>query len=322
MFYLFRRTAARFIDYLLWGMLAVAVLGEKTGEVHSPSLIFYIFFWGYVFVEALLISVFATTVGKRLTGIRVYGLDGKNLPFRVSLKRAFLVFGAGMGFFLPYVSLILPLYAVYRLAKRRKVFWDMVSDSTVEAVKTTLTDKVLLVVFVLFLSVGYFLTARSAFVHRAPDYAAIEDSVLTVYFEEIRPLMVQALSEESVLSPEAAVQTIVSLDQIQKLLQYQMEELGLIKEQLQKRIDKMPIEELRLLRQEQLNAVVFKMNGFLFAESMRVSLFQNILTFFKSEEKNKYTLINDRPVFQDPEIARQYDNYMVQLQAFLSVPLL
>ena len=287
MLYLFRRAAARFVDYLLWGMLAVAVLGEKTGDVHSPSLFFYIFFWGYVFVEALSISMFATTVGKRLLGIRIYGFDGKNLKFFPSLKRAFLVFGAGMGFFLPYVSLILPLYALYRLAKHRNVFWDMVSSSTAEAVKTTWSDKVLLIAFILFLLTGYFLTVRTAFIHRAPDYAAIEDGALTVYFDEIRPLMVQALSEEAVLSPAAAIQTGRSLEQVQKLLQYQMEELVLIKDQLQQRIDKMPIEELRQLRQDQLNEVVFKVNSFLFAESMRVSLFENILTFFKSAEKNK-----------------------------------
>lgn len=29
MTYPFRRAAARFIDYLLWGMLVIAVLGEK-----------------------------------------------------------------------------------------------------------------------------------------------------------------------------------------------------------------------------------------------------------------------------------------------------
>lgn len=40
MVYPFRRAAARFIDYLLWGMLAVAVLGERTGDVRSPSWLF------------------------------------------------------------------------------------------------------------------------------------------------------------------------------------------------------------------------------------------------------------------------------------------
>ncbi|MGN1079766.1 MAG: RDD family protein [Alphaproteobacteria bacterium] len=322
MVYPFRRAAARFIDYLLWGMLAVAVLGEKTGDVHSPSWLFYASFWGYIFVEAVLISVFATTIGKRLTGIYVYGPDGKKLPFLLSLKRAFLVFGAGMGFFLPYVSLVLPLYAFYRLVKYKTVFWDMVSDSKPESIKTTLADKLLLAAFILFLLFGYFLTARTAFIHREPDFSVIEDSVLTSYFNDIRPQMVRILSEESVLSPQAAVETAHSLKHIQKMLQYQKEELILIRDQLQQRIDKMPIEELRRIRQKQLDAVMMKMNNFLFAESMRVSLFENILEFFKSAEKNKYVFINGRPVFQDPEMRRQYDNFMAQLQAFLSLPLL
>ncbi len=322
MVYPFRRAAARFIDYLLWGMLAVAVLGERTGDVRSPSWLFYVSFWGYVFVEAVLISVFATTIGKRLTGIYVYGSDGKKMPFLFSLKRAVLVFGAGMGFFLPYVSLVLPIYAFYRLVKYKTVFWDMVSDSTVKAVKTTLLDKLLLAAFAIFLLTGYLLTARTAFVHREPDFAVIEDSVLTSYFDDIRPQMIRALSEESVLSPEAAVQTDRSLKRIQKMLQYQKEDLILIKDQLQQRIDKMPIEELRRIRQKQLDAVMTKMNNFLFAESMRISLFENILEFFKSAEKNKYVLVNGRPVFQDPEMRRQYDNFMTQLQTFLSFPLL
>ena len=84
----------------------------------------------------------------------------------------------------------------------------------------------------------------------------------------------------------------------------------------------MPIEELRRIRQKQLDAVMTKMNNFLFADSMRVSLFENILDFFKSAEKNKYVLVNGRPVFQDPEMRRQYDNFMTQLQTFLSFPLL
>ena len=220
MVYPFRRAAARFIDYLLWGMLAVAVLGERTGDVRSPSWLFYASFWGYVFVEAVLISVFATTIGKRLTGIYIYGPDGKKIPFLFSLKRAVLVFGAGMGFFLPYVSLVLPIYSFYRLVKYKTVFWDMVSDSTVKTVKTTLLDKLLLTAFAVFLLAGYLLTARTAFVHREPDFAVIEDSVLTSYFNDIRPRMVRVLSEESVLSPEAAVQTGRSLKRIQKMLQY------------------------------------------------------------------------------------------------------
>ena len=34
-------------------------------------------------------------------------------------------------------------------------------------------------------------------------------------------------------------------------------------------------------------------------------------------EKNKYEMVDGQPVFDDEEMNRQYDNYMVQLQNFL-----
>lgn len=321
MIYSLRRGAARFIDYLLWGMLTITVLGDKIGDVYSPSWLFYTSFWLYIFAEAACVSVFATTPGKRLLGIYVRDQNQNKLSFAVSLKRAFLVFGAGVGFFLSYVSLILPVYALYRLLKHQPVFWDMVCDTSVSSVKTTVIDKLLLTAFILFILFGYFLTARTAFVQREFDFGVIEDSVLASYFEEIRPQMVMALSEESVLSPKAAMQTARSLKKVQIMLLEQREELLLIKQSLEKRIRKMPVDEMRFIRQKQLDRFMEKMNNFLFAESMRVSLFENILKFFESEENNQYTFINGRPVFQNPEMARQYDNYMTQLQVFLSLPM-
>ena len=48
----FRRAAARFIDYLLWSMATVLILGEKMGDIRSPSWLFYASFWVYVPIEA------------------------------------------------------------------------------------------------------------------------------------------------------------------------------------------------------------------------------------------------------------------------------
>ncbi len=321
MVYPFRRAAARFIDYLLWGMLSVVVLGEKTGDGFTPSWLFYASFWVYIFVEAALISIFATTAGKKLLGIYVFAPDGKKLSYPSSLKRSFLAFGAAIGCFLPYISFILPVYAFYRLVKYKAVFWDLAAPSIVRQVKTTLLDKILLTVFILFMLTGYFMTARTAMIYRAMDFGIIEEEVLSSYFNDIRPQMLQALSENSVLSPEAAVQTLRSLKQVQKKLQYQKEELLLIQDMLQQRIDRMPVSEMRQVRQRQLDVFMGKMNSFLFAESMRVSLFENIVGFFKSKDKNVYEFVNGRPVFQDSEMARQYDNFMIQLQSFLSFPM-
>ena len=117
----FRRTAARSTDYLLWGILTVIVLKGKIGSLEAPSLLFYASFWIYTITEALLICLFGTTIGKRLFGVRILSPDGEKLSFFRSLKRAFLVFGLGTGFFLPYVSLILPVIFTVWLFVRRNL---------------------------------------------------------------------------------------------------------------------------------------------------------------------------------------------------------
>ena len=310
-----RRAAARLIDYLLWGMLTVTVLGSKAGEFQSPSLFFYASFWIYLFVEASLVSSFATTAGKRLLGIYIFDQNEKKLSFGHSLKRSFLVFGVGLGFFLPYVSLVLPICVIFWIVKRRSVPWDTIAQDVVACVKPTVTDKVLLTCFVAFLATGYFITLRIAFLHREPDFSVMEESIFTSYTEEIRPQLVQTLSEEAVLTPQAAAQAIEELSKIQLQLQHKKEELDLMNNKLQKQFDKMSIRELKEYRQNQLNTVFKKLDSFLFSEKMRISLFESILEFFKSARE--YTIVDGFPVFKDTEAARQYDNYMMQLQTFL-----
>ena len=317
MAFFLRRAFARFTDYLLWGMLTVTVLGDQVGNIYSPSLPFYASFWIYVFIEAALISSFGTTLGKKLTGIYVLDRERKNLSFFTSLKRSFCVFGGGLGFFLPYISLIAPLCVAVFVVKRRTFPWDTALPDTVDCVRITVWNKLLLAAFVAFLGTGYFITARLVFLYQKPDFTAVEEGVLRPYFEKIRPQIVEALSEESVLSPQAAVQTLQKLESIQQQLQQQQEELRFIGAEMQKQLDKMPAGEWKALRKEQISSLFEKINGFLFAEGMRIRLFKNILNFFQDENKNKYTLVDGRPVFEDPELKRQYDNYMMQLQNFL-----
>lgn len=315
----FKRTAARFIDYLLWGMLTAVVLGDKTGDVYSPSRLFYLSFWLYPFVEAALLRSFATTAGKKMTGVYVFDSEGKKLSFRAALKRSFLVFGAGMGFFLPYVSLIFPAFTLFLIFRRKGVFWDKAAACAVRCVKTSVTDKVLLTGFLSFLAVGYFLTVRLTYLHREPDFAAIEEDVLENYYERIRPRLIGALSPEAVLTPQSAKTAVEELKEIRELLHEQSEKLLLIREVLEKRFDRMTIGELKTIRQQKLNAVLARLDSFLFSERIRVGLFESILAPFESEEKNKHVLAGGKPLFEDEEMNRQYDNYMTQLQTFLSL---
>ncbi len=318
---LFKRTAARFIDYLLWGMLTVAVLGHNTGDIYSPSRLFYLSFWIYPFIEAALIHFFATTAGKKLTGVYVFDGEGKKLPYGLALKRSFLVFGAGTGFFLPYVSLILPTVTAVLILRRKDVLWDKAAACSTKCVKTSRTDKAILLFFLCFLTAGYFLTVRTVFLHREPDFSAIEEDVLENYYEKIRPRIINALSPETVLTPQAAAEAIKELKEIQKRLEEQKNKILLIREVLEKRFDRMSIDEVKTIRQRQLNKVLAELDSFLFSERMRIGLFESILEAFESEGKNKYVLVDGKPVFEDEEMNRQYNNYMMQLQTFLSLDL-
>lgn len=319
MMFLLRRSVARFIDYLLWGMLTVLILGDKAGDLMAPSYLFYASFWIYMIVEALLVSIFGTTFGKRLLGVYIFSQNEEKLSFFNSLKRSFLFFGICMGFFLPYVSLLSPLIAFAWWLKKKNFPWDTLVPDVVISINTTLLDKVVLTGFVLFMASGYFMTMKTALLYAGTDFDALESELLQPYFEDIRPQLVKALSEESVLSVSAARETMAALSSVQQQMQKRREEIVLVKEALQKRIDKMPNVEWRHIHQDKLNDFFNKTDLFLFAESMRIGLFENLIDFFTSEEKNKYVMIDGSPVFEDEEMMRQYDNYMTQLQTFLSL---
>lgn len=311
----FRRAAARFIDYLLWSMATVLILGEKMGDIRSPSWLFYASFWVYVPIEAALVSIFKTTAGKAMLGIYVTRENGDRLDFAQSIKRAVAVFGAGMGCFLPYASLFLPFYALYRLVRYGSLFWD--AGVSVACVATTRTTKAVLIAFLAFLTIGYGLTARVLWLSRDIDLPKIEDRFARTFFDGIPPKMLDALSENSILSAEAAEKTAADLAQIQTMLKQASEELARGKEKARLRIARIPAAELRAIRNNALDDFVARADSFLFAESMRVSLFESIIAPFKDADRNRPVFINGRPHYDDAELNRQYDNFMANLQAFL-----
>ena len=223
----------------------------------------------------------------------------------------------GMGFFAPYVSLAAPFVSVVWFLKNKVLPWDAAVSAGTERVKTTLADKIVLTCFLLFLASGYFMTARIAYLYRAPDYAGLEEKVLAPYYEEIRPRLVRTLSPEAPLTPENAEEAIKTLRDVQEKIQYQKDEILLMKDAVLQRFEKMPESGWRHIRQEQAEIFFNRLDRFLFSEGMRIGLFENILGYFRSPERNGYEIVDGRPVFRDAEMNRQYDNYMIQLQSFL-----
>lgn len=313
----FRRTLARFIDYLLWSMAMVLILGGQTGDgVFYRSWQFYASFWGYAVVEAALISVFKTTAGKAMLGVYVCAADGKKLRFSDSLKRSLTVFAGGTGCLLSYASFVLPLCAVYAMLRRRPLFWDEVARDRVEVVPTTRLTKTVFALFVLFMLIGWALTARMLYLSRSPDFDEIEERTLAAYYEDVRPHLIRVLSEETPLSPDAAVRTLAELERVQKRLQRQSEYLGDVKADFERRIEQIPVPAIRAARLKQAADVFTRANRAVFMQSMLVSLFENTLSVFTTARP--YTLSDGVPVFDDPEINNRYETYMRVLYMFLT----
>ena len=82
-------------------------------------------------LEALLLSSFGATPGKRLFGIRVTHPSGDLLSFSEALQRAARVWMQGQAFLIPLVALIPQLLAYRRLTKTGTTLWD---DATHAAV--------------------------------------------------------------------------------------------------------------------------------------------------------------------------------------------
>lgn len=226
------------------------------------------------------------------------------------------MFAGGTGCLLSYASLALPLYAVYGMLRRRPMFWDEIARDRVEVVPMTRLTKGVFALFVLFMLTGWALTARVLYLSRTPDFDEIEEQTLAVYYEDVRPHMIRALSEESPLSPDAAVWTLAELERVQKKLQDQSEYLTAAKADFERRIDKIPVPAIRAARREKAEEVFARADRTVFLQSMIVSLFENTLGVFTTARS--YTVSDGVPVFDDPEINARYEKYMKTLYLFLA----
>lgn len=313
-----RRAFARLTDYLLWGILFSPVLLSALEHEHSEvllSVILYAIFFLYIPAEAFLISRNGTTPGKKMLGLRVTDANGENIPFKTSLKRSFLVFAAGMGFFLPVFSRLCPLYALYRLYVERVTWWDKKCGTNEAVAKFTFRSAVFLVAFYLLLLGGCLLTLKTL-TKKPINLDAIEGNIVVSYMQEVQPILTGVLSEDALLTPESVQKTADELRRIQDIIRKYQEEYIPLQAKLQKQIDAYPNGETRARYQQSLNAQSDRLKLFWFVQSIRISMFENIVGFFKSAE-GRYEFKDGRPVFKDPELMKQYENYMQQLNALI-----
>lgn len=105
-----------------------------------PELIFIgISILIYFFIEAKVISKYATTPAKKLLGISIVGVNGEKLDYKTSLKRNLTLWFKGLGFTIPVVSLIALIMSYNGYVEQGTTPWDKDNDVVVhyEQIGTT-----------------------------------------------------------------------------------------------------------------------------------------------------------------------------------------
>ena len=128
---------ARFIDYLVWGVIVGFILGllEGAGAISNQTilgltnpLIFGILIVStWTFVEPAVIAAFGTTIGKVFLKVKLSHQSNEKLS-KVDLgtlyKRSLAVWLKGMGIGLPLVSMITQLVGYRNLKSQGETSWD------------------------------------------------------------------------------------------------------------------------------------------------------------------------------------------------------
>ena len=120
-----RRLFARMFDEMLVRMLLVAGLCLLGYNPTRAALA--ISFAGVVLLgvlEPLSLHLWGTTPGKALLGMRLAGMDGKNLPYSEGVTRYLMMLWMGLGFYIPILSLVMILRSAWRCWKEEPQPWD------------------------------------------------------------------------------------------------------------------------------------------------------------------------------------------------------
>lgn len=81
----------------------------------------------FLFYEIFFLTILSTTPGKALFGLSVVAQDGGRLPFISAVSRSIILCGCLFLFFMPYISLIIPILCcahLYDYKTRAKFIWD------------------------------------------------------------------------------------------------------------------------------------------------------------------------------------------------------
>lgn len=186
------RYFARSIDIFIGAIAVVYVWNYINADSYNAILgnineyVFGAVLYGiWLFVEALIISLTATTPGKWLFNIYVLDKYGNRVDYKTSLKRSFLVFYRGLGLGIPLISLFTLTKAYGKLTTNVFTSWD-IDCGTVAISKKITTPQIIVsaaIIIGLFVGVTYLNVyqtnlenSQQAFVQQMNDmYTQIEN---------------------------------------------------------------------------------------------------------------------------------------------------
>ncbi len=121
------RLMARFVDYGLYvaAFYGVLYLRQVPYDVTLLLSVNPLLWMPMVAIEALLLSIWGTTPGKALMGIRMstFG-DAPNLGFLRAFMRSLMVFTLGMGVMMPQLLPVMLAFSYWMLRRRGITPWD------------------------------------------------------------------------------------------------------------------------------------------------------------------------------------------------------
>lgn len=164
------RFAARFFDNLLHGALAMLALVVVVGLVATPERAQEILGSQWftnqfqaniamvvmiVPINALLVGLTGTTLGKWLFGIRVATPDGAPIGMGRAFEREFVVLAQGLGLGIPFVSAVTQFLSYQYLRKHGRSAWDAPERSVVRYRNHTAATRVRAGLGIVLLVVGF-----------------------------------------------------------------------------------------------------------------------------------------------------------------------
>lgn len=134
-----RRFFARSVDLLTLGVLLASAMAIGLAYVAPDMLVLMenplvagIFLYiAWIPLEAVLITLFGTTPGKWVFGIKIIGRDGVKLALPKTLRRSALVFIQGEGLAIPIVTIFTRYFAYNKLTSTGSTLWDDAVGSVV-----------------------------------------------------------------------------------------------------------------------------------------------------------------------------------------------